>query len=540
MHFDTKRILALAVAGGAVGGMARVGSAQIYDAVNGTSFVYLSSNPPDGSVANPGGTLSQLVPMAINDSGTIAGYYRAYQWSGSATGYGYSTGIVLTTSSVVAAAGTTVTSFAQITGASSPDGNPQDLPSSNGYGSGNGNDNYGTGINASGTVADTNMYSSGSWASTAVPSAYTSPVQTYVSTVPITAQSASAGSNGTFGGGNFGSGLAAPSGLGTGIDNAADVVGAAYAYAANANNKILHALIASPTPGVDPIDLNQYVSGANGSVAYAIDPNTSLAAGNAFVVGVSTPNNAKAGTIAPTQKSATVWTYNGTTWTAQLLPSPYTLANPSTNNTTSEGQSIAYGVANVSGGEVVVGVSDSASGYPVATKWINGTPYTLEAATGSHQSRTYAPYSNPFYNTTASHDPNIKDYFSSTPVQSVADAINSSGDIVGYSTAVPIVGAPAQVNVTETAVLWTPTGQEINLNSYLPAGYQGYLEEATGINSSGQIVGWGIDANSEIFGFELNPIAIAVPEPTGLIFIAAVAGLLGRRRRSTGVWSPMA
>jgi len=524
MHPDKKWLLTAAVACMAFGDLASTAMAQSYDALNGTSFVYLSSNLPDGTNAyESSGGQSELVPMAINDAGLIAGYYRAYQWTGTDTGYGYATGVVISTSSTIAAPSTT-TSITQIVGATSPDGSPNDLPTSSGYGSGYGNNNYGTGINLNGTVADTNMVASGEWASVAVPSANPS-YGTFSSTVFITAASAQSGSNGTFGGGNF---FNPPSGLGTAINNAGDVVGGAWS--ATFNSKDMHALIA-PATGGDPIDLNGYVPGAFASVAYAVDPTTSMAAGNAIVVGVSTPYTGTSLVLAGKyEKSATIWTYNGTTWTTQLLPSLYTL-HP---NSTSEGQSVAFGVAKVSGTEEVVGVSDGPTGYPVATLWVNGVPTNLDGInTGSHETFT-APYLTNFETTNTSSDPNIKDYFANTNnIQSVADAINSSGDIVGYTTII----SGAMDSSGKTAVLWTASGQEINLNNYVPASIlaeypDAYLEEATGINSSGQIVGYGVDYAGTTFGFELNPIGSAVPEPTGLVVIAAAGGLLARRRRS--------
>jgi hypothetical protein len=528
-HIESKRLLAI-VAAGAIFGFSASGRAQAYDADN--SFVYLSSNLPDASNSGESsGTQSALVPMAINDSGTIAGYYRAYQWTGQYFGHGYPTGVVLTTSSNYATPNTTVTSLSQIVGASDPTADPSSLPSSSGYGSGSGNDNVGTGINNAGAIAETNNVSQGEWASIAAPSANPG---IYASSVFITAQSAAAGSNGTFGGGNF-AGSAAPSGLGTAINNAGDVVGGAFAYAASANSKDMHALIA-PASGGDPIDLNSYVPGAFASMVYGVDPNTSMEAGNAILVGVSTPYTATASTTAgKVEKSATIWTYNGTTWTTQLLPSLYTL-HP---NSTSEGQSVAYGAANVGGTEEVVGVSDGPTGYPVATLWINGVPTNLDGTNnGTHETMT-APYVNAFENTNPAADPDIKDYFPNTnDIQSVADAINTSGDIVGYTTIIP----GAVDDSGKTAVLWNSSGGEINLNAYVPASllaeYPGaYLEEATAINDQGQIVGYGVDTAGTTFGFELNPIAnTTVPEPSGLalagLSLGLVSGLLGRRRRS--------
>ena len=520
MHSKSK--LALAMAVGALG--AAVGSkayGQNYDP--NTSFVYLSSNLPDGSNQyESSGGQSLLVPMGINNSGLITGYYRAYQWTGQITG-GSPTGVVISTSSNVAAPGIT-TSLTQVTGVTSVDGNPSDLPTSNGYPSGNGDDNWGFGINAAGTVAGAG--NGGEWPSVVTPSlnpafgTYSSRAITQDGLPLVTASQSGETSqpNGPFGGGNF---TSPPSGLGMAINNAGDVVGGAFT--APFGTKQMHAMI-DPVGTNIPMDLNGYVPNAVASIAYGVDPNGNTSTGNATLVGVSTPYRGASLNVGKYQKSATVWTETNGTWTAQTLPSLYTGGSG-----TSVGQSIAYGVARVNGNQEVVGVSDT-TGSPVATLWVNGVPQNLDGIVSGGHSSIVAPFGSSMESVNAFADANPKDYFANQALdlQSVADAINSSGDIVGYTDIFPGEG--------KTAVLYTPSGGIIDLNNYLPASiaaeYPGaYLEEATGINSSGQIVGYGEDTAAAVFGFELNPIGASVPEPTVMPVALVIAlGVLTRRR----------
>ena len=224
MHFNTRRFLASTIAASVIGTVTGVAWAQTYDPNN--SFVYLSSNLPDGSsVYESSGGQSLLVPMGINDSGLITGYYRAYQWTGSAQGYGYPTGVVISTSSNVAAPNIT-TSLTQVTGVTSVDGNPNDLPNSTGYPSGNGDDNWGFGINSTGTVAGSG--NDGEWPSVVTPSlnpsfgTYSSRAITQDGLPLVTASQSgtTVQTNGPFGGGNF---TSPPSGTGMAINNAGDV-----------------------------------------------------------------------------------------------------------------------------------------------------------------------------------------------------------------------------------------------------------------------------------------------------------------------------
>jgi probable HAF family extracellular repeat protein len=108
----------------------------------------------------------------------------------------------------------------------------------------------------------------------------------------------------------------------------------------------------------------------------------------------------------------------------------------------------------------------------------------------------------------------------------VADAINSSGQIVGSA------------DDNNFAIMFQP-GSCIDLNTLLPANSGWQLQAATGINDSGQIVGYGT-INGQTHAFLLNtqdePIAPATPEPDAWVLM--LTGIVGvsygakRKRRS--------
>jgi uncharacterized membrane protein len=136
---------------------------------------------------------------------------------------------------------------------------------------------------------------------------------------------------------------------------------------------------------------------------------------------------------------------------------------------------------------------------------------------------------------------------------SVANAINNSGSIVGES-AVPGVSNHADATIWDGTTVpsdrcTTPRLEPhcapilaIDLNSLLDSSGSGWtLIDASGINSRGQIVGYGFDPSGQNEGFLLTPHASAVPGPVAgagfpfslLIFVGVGLLLWWRRKRCT-------
>jgi probable HAF family extracellular repeat protein len=233
-----------------------------------------------------------------------------------------------------------------------------------------------------------------------------------------------------------------------------------------------------------------YLAGAEGnyaSVAYTINS-------NAEVAGSSSTN---------------AGTFHAVTWTGQTVKDLGTLGGSN---------SAAYGI-NDSG--EVVGFADNASGVNEAFLYANNEMIDL----GHGQ----------------------------------ANAINNSGQVVGLSTNVPsgaflyssgvmydLGGSgnfiPLAINDSGTIVGnwgngngWAEldsNGNLVNLNSLISPTSGWVLDEATGINDNGQIIGWGSDGKGSPEAFLLTPIS-PLPEP-GVIGIMAVVvlGTLARGRRT--------
>jgi probable HAF family extracellular repeat protein len=111
---------------------------------------------------------------------------------------------------------------------------------------------------------------------------------------------------------------------------------------------------------------------------------------------------------------------------------------------------------------------------------------------------------------------------------SYAYGVNKSGEIVGYSWL---------ADGDQSAFLYDD-GTMMNLNSLLPANSGWDLQQAYGINDSGQITGTGL-YNGQLTAFVLTdppsgPSGIdAVPEPQELVIVGAALVMIAflRRRR---------
>lgn len=104
----------------------------------------------------------------------------------------------------------------------------------------------------------------------------------------------------------------------------------------------------------------------------------------------------------------------------------------------------------------------------------------------------------------------------------LANAINSSGEVVGY--------ARGPGYAQGHAFLWV-NGVGTDLNTLIDPSSGWTLLSANGINDAGQIIGYGSHAGQNGFALLLTPL----PEPGGLVVICLPAMLLYRRRKSAGL-----
>jgi probable HAF family extracellular repeat protein len=93
------------------------------------------------------------------------------------------------------------------------------------------------------------------------------------------------------------------------------------------------------------------------------------------------------------------------------------------------------------------------------------------------------------------------------PTESRAEAINARGQVVGW-----YVVSPEDITIITQSIaevrhpfLWQ-NGRMTDLHTLLPPGSGWRLVEATDINDSGQIVGYGINPGKETRGFLLTPV----------------------------------
>lgn len=116
---------------------------------------------------------------------------------------------------------------------------------------------------------------------------------------------------------------------------------------------------------------------------------------------------------------------------------------------------------------------------------------------------------------------------------STAVAVNDSDEIVGTASNASTIGTSTVLE----PFIWVG-GTMTNLNSLLPAN-SGFtsLQTATGINSSGQIIGEGITTSGAMDGYILDYTASDPPTPEPSTIVSMAAGLLwcaGMMRRSRG------
>jgi probable HAF family extracellular repeat protein len=111
---------------------------------------------------------------------------------------------------------------------------------------------------------------------------------------------------------------------------------------------------------------------------------------------------------------------------------------------------------------------------------------------------------------------------------SYAYGINNGGEVVGYS----------YLNDGDQHAFLVYDGNMLDLNSLLPANSGWVLEEAFGINDSGQITGMGL-YDGQASAFLMTDPPAAIPEPSENLVVAAGLGLVALwRRRGTGNGKP--
>ena len=119
---------------------------------------------------------------------------------------------------------------------------------------------------------------------------------------------------------------------------------------------------------------------------------------------------------------------------------------------------------------------------------------------------------------------------------SAATAINAMGQIVGHLSNTQDTISTYSYSLFSSplrAAMWAPNATSpIDLNTLLPGGSGWILQDATGINASGLITGWGT-LNGQEQAFLLTPgDSAAVPEPGSLFVfgLITVASVMARRK----------
>jgi probable HAF family extracellular repeat protein len=280
--------------------------------------------------------------------------------------------------------------------------------------------------------------------------------------------------------------------FGAAINNNGVIVGASYQGAGTASTSqtpTVHAFVYSNGAYTD---LSSGAASLFTSAAYGVN-----AAGNA-AVGFQTTSTYNAyansqSSLAATTKTATEWTLNNGVWSN---------ANLSNTVLTGGAQSVAYAINSVG---QMVGCSETNLGsgiqgdaflrQPGANGAIIDLTAAVDGATGS------GALGNPIFGGSSGFLGLKNNPLNSGlgNVTSCADAINDEGQVVGFY---------KQSGVNQAFVATVSSSNVVtitNLNTLIPAQPSNgwFLQEATGINDAGQIVGYGTYAGKTT-SFELN------------------------------------
>jgi probable HAF family extracellular repeat protein len=295
-----------------------------------------------------------------------------------------------------------------------------------------------------------------------------------------------------------------PSSQGNGINNAGQVVGEAFTASGH-----YHAFLWTPGgtggPTSNPQMLDLGTLGGGNSIAYGI--NNATPSHKVQVVGVSD--------TAGGQQDAFLWTQDGTDGVlgnaqmkdlgsftprgindiGQVTGDDVLWQNGTLTPIGSLGGGGTIARAINAGGQVAGQSHDQTGNFPHAFRW---SPTSPNGTTGQMADLGVLK-------------------LGVTDKASAAYGIDTAGDVVGWS--------GQDLVVMSHAAYWAHNGSIKDLNSLIPANPPGfsYLENATGINDGGQIVGWGYStASSRTTGeidhaFLLTPISgkAAVPIDPG-------------------------
>jgi probable HAF family extracellular repeat protein len=268
-----------------------------------------------------------------------------------------------------------------------------------------------------------------------------------------------------------------------GVDDAGTVVGNTYI------NGQSHATIWNGSSGVTDLGANTYATAINNSGVVAGSNGSAFIAVNGNLEDLAMPSDMNWSSAYGINNSGTVvgdgrlanGTFRGVVWNSD--------GTVTTLDTLGGSSSQATGV-NDSG--EVVGFASLATGYQHAFSETGGTMNDLGSLGGS----------------------------------SYAYGVNSSGEVVGYS---------YLADGDQHAFLYY-NGTMLDLNSLLPANSGWVVEEAFGINNSGQITGMGLYNGRETAFLMTDPpagpnIVSATPEPGTLLIMGAGLGLIVLLRR---------